>query len=167
MGVAFYGFGAGGGGPNDRRRRKKLAGSGVFFFRKLWNKDSRKRDFQRFEGHLRHIYGIQFHESLLIVLIRKGISNRDNNKNFNKVANVTELFAGGSTFKEGYELIYAKIYWYMQYIIRKCFTAEELDNLLFMIFTYRNIQNGGKIIWGDTPLLRGPWFLRPRLTGSV
>ena len=40
--------------------------------------------------------------------------------------------------------------------IHKCFTAEELDNLLFMIFTYRNIQNGGKIIWGDTPRLRGP-----------
>ena len=72
----------------------------VFFLRKLWNKNSRKRDFQRFKVHLRHIYGIQFHESLLIVLIRKGICNRDDNKNFNKVANVTELFAGGSTFKE-------------------------------------------------------------------
>ena len=106
MGVAFYGLG----GPNDRRRRKKLAGSGVFYFRKLRNKDSRKRDFQRFEVHLRHIYGIQFHESLLILLMRKGISNRDNNTNFNIVANVTELFAGGSTFKEGYEQIYAKIY---------------------------------------------------------
>ena len=118
MGVAFYGIGGGQGvGANDRRRRKKLAGSGVFFFRKLWNIDSRKRDFQRFEVHLWHIYGIQFHESLLIVLMRKGVSNRDNNNNFNKVANVTELFAGGWTFKEGYELIYAKIYWCMRYII--------------------------------------------------
>ena len=56
--------------------------------------------------------------------------------------------------------------------IHKCFTSEELDNLLFMIITYRNIQNGGKIIWGGippgsaVPELR-TLFLRPRLTESL
>ena len=34
------------------------------------------------------------------------------------------------------------------HIVQECFTIEELDNLLCMIFTYRNNQNGGKLIGG-------------------
>ena len=33
-------------------------------------------------------------------------------------------------------------------IVHECFTIEELDNLLYMMFTYRNNQNGGKVIGG-------------------
>ena len=33
--------------------------------------------------------------------MRNGISDRDDNKFVNKVANVTKLFASGSSFKDG------------------------------------------------------------------
>ena len=33
-------------------------------------------------------------------------------------------------------------------IVHECFTIEELDNLLYMMFTYRNNQNGGNVIGG-------------------
>ena len=38
------------------------------------------------------------------------------------------------------------IYIFLILIVHECFTAEELDNFLFTIFTFRRGQNGGKII---------------------
>ena len=38
------------------------------------------------------------------------------------------------------------IYIFLTLIVHECFTAEELDNFLFTIFTFKSVQNGGKII---------------------
>ena len=38
------------------------------------------------------------------------------------------------------------IYIFLILIVHECFTAEELDNFLFTIFTFKSGQNGGKII---------------------
>ena len=97
--------------------------------------------------HLRHVYSIQLHETLLIVL-EKAFLTVIIIKIFKNVANVTIIreCSQSSTKWSVSSLTFQAFFLIL--IVQECFKIEELDNLLCMIFTYRNNQNGGKLIGG-------------------
>ena len=69
-------------------------------------------------------------------------------KIFKNVANVTIIreCSQSSTKWSVFSLTFQAFFLIL--IVQECFTIEELDNLLCMTFTYRNNQNGGKLIGG-------------------